>query len=271
MPKPQTPRTLTGLARILARHGKKAFVAPDPEAARQATQRVVIDAGGIDGFARVRAAGRTVSIGVGATFGQVLRDIDGENGLLKQAISMMANPLVRNRVTVLEGLNPESHYFDLSTACLALDARIQLQSTTRRRRLAMAEYLEEAAGDMKPGEFPAAVAFDKLTPEWKVGFFRINPGASKNTVSAAVRTRLRRNVAVGPRIFVSSSTLIPLFAPAASRTLAGRLLTDNNIKDAAERAAGEVMELSGGRDDAYESSLIQVAVARAIRRVTESR
>lgn len=255
---------------MLARYGGRALVVGDPEAARVAPNRIVIDVGNIPEFSQVRVTGRRVSLGAGARFGHVLRDIVGENGLVRQAISMMANPLVRNRVTVLEGLDPASHYFDLSTTLLALDSRVRIQSTSGSRSVSIADFLLEAAGEPKPGEFPSEVHFQRLGPDRRVGFFRVNPGPSKNTVSAAIITGLRRNVAFEPQIFVSSSTLIPVFAPLASKVMSRRLLSDNNVKMIAEQAAAEIMALTGVEKDAYESSLIEVAVSRAIRRVNEA-
>ena len=86
MPKPLTPQTLTGLAKMLARN-PRAFVAPDSDSARAAGNKTVIDISGIPGLAEVSSTGRRVSIGAGATFGRVLRDVNGENGLVRQAIS----------------------------------------------------------------------------------------------------------------------------------------------------------------------------------------
>jgi hypothetical protein len=133
----------------------------------------------------------------------------------------------------------------------------------------MADYLLEFAGEPKPGLFPSAVEFMKLEPERRVGFFRMNSGPAKNAVSAAVLTRLRRNIAVDPKIYVSSSTVIPVYAPEASKALTRMPLGANNVKMAAQQAGQEMLELAGIENDPYESSLVEVAVSRAIRRLQE--
>ena len=270
MPTTLTPQTLMGLAKMLSRQSRRVLVVPDRDAARPVTNRDVLDVGRIPGFSAVKRQGRKVTIASGATLSQVLDGVRGENGLLKQAITMMVNPLVRNRVTVLEALEPDSPYFDLATALLALDANVRIQTTSAQYTVPMAEYLLAAAGDPKPGEFPAMVDFARLGEEWRVGFFRVNPGPSKNTVSAAIVTRIRKNVAVEPKVYVSSSTVIPVFAPLTSKALSRTLLSDNNVKMVAEQAGQEMLELEGIEDDdPYESSLIEVAVSRAIRRLNE--
>lgn len=272
MPKIQTPETLTALARLLVRHQKRALIVPDSDGPERASARhVPIDISRIRGLSGVTRRKGTRVIGTGTTLGDVLRTIDGENGLLMQAVSMMANPLIRNRVTVLAALDPESHYFDLATALVSLAARIRVQSTTASRTLAIDEYLLAAAEGLRAGEFPSAVEFDELDPARHAGFFRVNPGRGKPTVSASVLTRLRRNVAVDPQIAVSSSTIIPVPVPGASKSIARQPLTEANIKKAAEIGAAEMLELRGtDEDDPYERSLIEVAVSRALRRVLET-
>ncbi len=271
MPKAQLPQTLTGLARLLAKHGERAFVVAKADSAtKTVSNRVLIDGGRIPGFDDVRSRGTKVKIGAGADFGEVLRKVKGENGLLKQAVSMMANPLVRNRFTVFSALFPDSHYFDLATALVSLEAKIRLQSLKGSQTTTINEFLLAAAHGLNPGEFPAVVEFTMLDPKWRVGFFRVNPGGGRPTVSASVKTRLRRNVALDPQIIVSSSTVIPVHAPSASRALNRQTLTDKNVKMVAAVAAAELLEMADVEEDAYEQSLIEVAVSRAIRRVNEA-
>lgn len=272
MPKASTPQTLAGLSKILSRKGKH-VIAADEETLRTSESRNLVDVRAIPGFMEVRATAKKVTIGCGATLGQLLRKVNGENGLLRQAVSMMANPLVRNRITVLAGLDPESTYFDLATALLALDARVTVASTRGARTLGMSDYLVEAANGLKPGEFPAAVEFARLAPDERVGFFRVNAGKDRNTVSAAVVTRVRGNAAQAPKIFVSSSVLIPIATPLAGRSLAGRPINEPNVRIAGELAASEVAEAvgadaAGPELDAYDTTAVQVAVTRAFQRLS---
>jgi len=272
MPKTLTPETLTDLSRLLARHRNRAVIVIEADGTqRPGPNRTVIDVSGIPGFSNITRRGQTCQIGAGATLGGVLREIQGENGLLRQAVSMMANPLVRNRVTVLSALDPESQYFDLATALVSLHARVRVRSQKGGRSVAIDDFLVAAAEGLKSGEFPSAVEFTALDPEYRAGFFRVNPGRGKPTVSASVLARLRRNVAVDPKIAVSSSTVIPVPVPGASRALTRQVLSDNNIKKVAEIAAAEMLEMAGmEEDDPYERSLIEVAVSRAIRRMSET-
>ena len=138
------------------------------------------------------------------------------------------------------------------------------------RIITINEFVLAASEGLEGGEFPAAVQFTMLEPKWRVGFFRVNPGGGRPTVSASVKTRLRRNVALGPEIIVSSSTVIPVILRQASKALNRLVLNEANVKGVAAIAAEEMLEMAGLEEDAYESSLVEVAVVRAVRRVKET-
>ncbi len=270
MPKTQTPQTLKGLSLILARLGQRALIVSEPDASlRISPNKVVVDISRVKTLSNVTRRGGKVVIGTGATFGRVLREISGENGLLRQAVSMLANPLVRNKVAVLTTLDPESPYLDLATAFVILGSKVQIQSPTGTRKVSIEEFLLAAVEGLKKGEFPSHVEFRKLDEADRVSFFRINPGGGRPTVSAAVKMKLRRNVAIAPEIAVSSSTVIPVRSPLAEKALTRLLINDNNVSSVADVAAAEMLEFAEIEDDPYEHSLISVAVSRAIHRMNE--
>jgi carbon-monoxide dehydrogenase medium subunit len=271
MQKTQRPQTLTGLSQVLAKHGPQALIVSDVDAKfRAPPNRVLVDIAAVKNFSKVLRRGRKVTVGTGSTFGYVLSQIKGENGLLRQAISMLANPLVRNKVAVLTALDPASPYLDLATAFVALGAKVTLQSPRGTRKLNFDDFLLEAVEGLKKGEFPSHVEFQVLDEQERVGFFRINPGGGKPTVSAAVKMKLRRNLAIGPEVVVSSSTVIPIRAPQTEKALTRLLLNDNNVSSVADVAAAEMLKFAEIEEDPYEFSLIAVAVSRAIRRVNET-
>ena len=192
MPKAQT---LTDLARIIAKHGERAFVVSDVDSSTKSTlNRILVDVSHIPRFGAVTLRGRKVTIGAGANFGDVLRRVKGENGLLKQAVSMMANPLVRNRVTVFSALGADSHYFDLATALVSLGAQVRLQSTKSSRTITINEFVLAAAEGFEGGEFPVAVEFPMLDPKWRGGLL---PGQSWG--GAAYSFRIRQDTVAAER------------------------------------------------------------------------
>src|SRR5438046_10499571 len=206
MPAIQTPKSVPELLKLIARHGKRSVLLSgiDPASARTPASKVAIDVTGVAPLQEIEKKRDKVTIGTGLNLGRVARDAVGENGLLRQAASIIANPLVRNRVTLVEALRHDSPYFDITTPLVLLEARVRLQSPTGKRTLSIKDFLEAVTKGLKRGEIPTALEFSKLAADQRVGFFHVAPAGGKGTVSAAVRRKLVRTVCVDPEIVVSS-------------------------------------------------------------------
>src|SRR5438552_8722874 len=134
MPAIQTPKSVPELLKLIARHGKRSVLLSgiDPASERTPAGKVAIDLTGVAPLQEIEKKHDEVSIGPGVTLARVARDAVGENGLLRQAASIIANPLVRNRVTLVEALRPGSPYFDITTPLVLLEAKVRLQSAAGR-------------------------------------------------------------------------------------------------------------------------------------------
>ena len=80
--------------------------------------------------------------------------------------------------------------------------------------------------------------------------------------------RLIRTVCRSPEIVVSSLTLIPLRAKQAEKEIEDKPANEASIKRASEVAAEEILAI-GGKDNPYERTLIEIAVARTLRGIME--
>src|SRR5690242_8120138 len=130
MTAPQSPKSIADLTKLVAKAGKRAFFVSGTDVTGVPPTRTAIDISSVPQLNEVEVAKDKVVIGTGLNFGRLVREGNGENGLLRQAASLIANPLVRNRVTLLQSLDPESPYFDLTTALVLLDAKVKLQGST---------------------------------------------------------------------------------------------------------------------------------------------
>src|SRR6185295_4710432 len=168
----QAPKSIPELIRLIARHGKRALLVSgvDASADKLSSGKVIIDVTGVNPLNEIEQNRDKISIGTGINLGRLAREATGENGLLRQAASIIANPLVRNRVTFIQALEPDSPYFDITTPLVLLDAKVKLQSGTGKRTLSIRDYLEAATKGLKKGEIPISVEFTKLPSEQKVGF-----------------------------------------------------------------------------------------------------
>ena len=270
MPAIQTPKTVPELLKLIAKLGTRSVLVSgvDPAGDRTSAGKVVIDVTGVAPLHEIEQKRDKVTIGTGINLGRLARDAVGENGLLRQAASLIANPLVRNRVTLVEALDSDSPHFDITTPLALLEAKVRVQSPTGKRTLSIRDFLEAATKGLKKGELPTAVEFSTLPPNEKVGFFRVARMGGKGTVSAAIRMKLIRMVCVDPEIVVSSLTLIPVRAKLAEKEIAGKPSTEESIKKASQIAAEEIVSLAK-KDNPYERTLIEITVARTLRGIME--
>ena len=266
----QTPKSVTELLKLIAKHGKRSLLVSgaDPSPEKAATGKVVIDLAGVEPLNEIELKKDKVTIGTGMNLGRLAREASGANGLLQQTASFVANPLVRNKVTFLDALSPDSPYFDITTPLALLEAKVRLQSPTGKRALSIRDYLENVTKGLKKGEIPTAIEFPTLPPEEKVGFFRVARMGGKGTVSAAARMKLVRNICVAPEIVVSSLTLIPLRAKLAEKEISGKPANETSLKKASELAADEILSMAE-KDNSYERTLIEITVARTLRSIME--
>ena len=264
------PKTLTELVKLIAKHGKRAMLVSgvDPASDRIPAGKVVVDVAAIDALNEIVDQKDRVVIGTGLNLGRLVREATGESGLIRQAASLIANPLVRNKITLAQALDPDSPFFDITTPFVLLESKVRLQSPTGRRTLAIREYLEAATDGLKKGEMPVAIEFSKLPPGQRVGFFRVARMGGKGSVSAAARMKLIRNVSVDPEIVVSSLSLVPLRSKADEKESSGKTASEEAIKRAAAVAAEEIGGIAGKQNN-YEHTLIEITVARTLRSIME--
>jgi aerobic carbon-monoxide dehydrogenase medium subunit len=267
----QNPKSIAEFVKLLAKHGKRAFLVSgvDPSSDKAAIGKVVIDLSGIQTLHDITLQKDKVSIGTGMNMGRLAREAVGENGLIRQAASIIANPLVRNKITFVQALDPESPYFDITTPLVLLDAKVRLQNPTGKRTMPIRDYLEAATKGMKKGEIPVSIEFTKLPSDERVGFFRVARMGGKGSVSAAARMKLVRNVCVDPEVVVSSLTWIPLRSKEAEKEIAKKVANEASIKKASELAADEILEQADS-NSGYERTLIEITVARTLRSIMES-
>jgi carbon-monoxide dehydrogenase medium subunit len=266
----QTPKSVADVLKLITKYGKRSVLVSGVEAsvASAPAGKVVIDLTGVEPLQEIDVKRDKVTIATGMNLGRLVRDATGANGLLRQAASIIANPLVRNKITLVEALSPESPYFDITTPLMLLDAKIKLQSPTGKRTLSIRDYLEAATKGLKKGEIPTAIEFSSFAPEVKVGFFRVARMGGKGTVSAAARMKLVRTVCTDPEIVVSSLTLIPLRAKLAEKEIENKPANEGSIKRASQVAADEILAMSD-KDNPYERTLVEIAVARTLRTIME--
>jgi carbon-monoxide dehydrogenase medium subunit len=266
----QSPKSVAELIKLVARLGKRTYFVSgfDTGTDRIPTGKTVVDIGGIGALNEAEVSKDKVVIGTGLNLGRLAREASGENGLLRQAASLVANPLVRNRITFMESLDPDSPYFDISTPLVLLDSKVRLQGPAGKRTISIRDFLDSAAKGLKKGEIPTHIEFQRLPGDERVGFFKVARTNGKGSVSAAARMKILKNVCKHPEIVVSSLSLIPVRTTQAEKEIDGRPASEDGLKRATALAATEILELAESQN-AYERSLIEIAVGRTLRSIME--
>src|SRR5437773_11424318 len=134
MPAIQTPKSVPELLKLIARHGKRSVLLSgiDPASERTPAGKVAIDLTGVAPLQEIEKKRDKVTIGTGVNLGRVAGDAVVEDGLLRQAASIIATPLVRNRDTLVDALRPVSPYIDITTPLVLLEAKVRLESAMGR-------------------------------------------------------------------------------------------------------------------------------------------
>jgi carbon-monoxide dehydrogenase medium subunit len=143
---------------LLATHGDRAKLLSGGQSLlpamnlRLISPELIIDIGGIAELRGIAVTGNTVRIGALTRHVDVQRspEIAAHTPLLKEAITHVAHPAIRNRGTIGGSLAHADPASELPACMLALDADLVVQSKSGRRRI--------AAGDFFQGIFQTALS-----------------------------------------------------------------------------------------------------------------
>jgi carbon-monoxide dehydrogenase medium subunit len=272
----RAPSSLAEALALLAEHGDDAKVMAGGQSLvpllklRFAMPAVVVDIGRLSELAALRTEPGALRIGARTRHVDIERDstLRGLCPILSLTVPQIADPLVRNRGTVVGSVCHADPQGDWGSVMIALGAEIVAQSQSGERRIPAADFFEGPfTTTLRPDEVvteiviptgSARAAGTYLKLERKVGDFA--------TVGVAVQVEMANGhigragiglTAVGPK---------NLRAEAAERALAGQEPTTEAIAEAARLAA----EAAEPKDDvrgsaAYKKDVVRVFVQRGLK------
>jgi len=195
------------------------------------------------------------------------RDLTKAVPLLAEAAHWIADPLVRNRGTVVGSVCHADPSGDWGSVMLALNAEVVARSKGGQRTIPIAEFfLGPFTTALKPDEIateiripipsgPAGGAYNKL--ERKVGDFA--------TVAVAVQVEMNGKKIARAGIGLTSVGATNIKATAAEKALAGREPSEEVIRDAARLAADAAEPKDDMRGSAaYKKDVVRVFVQRGL-------
>jgi carbon-monoxide dehydrogenase medium subunit len=273
----RAPATLNEALGLLAERGDDAKVMAGGQSLipllklRFAQPQLIVDIGRIPGLADVKRDDGHVRIGA------LVRHVDVERSkdlaklvpLMVEAVHWIADPLVRNRGTVVGSVCHADPSGDWGSIMLALNAELVAQSTKGGERIIPIDGFFE-------GPFTTTLRADEIATAIRIPLPSGSAGGSYHklerkvgdfaTVAVSVQVELDGRKVKKAGIGMTSVGATNLKAKQAEKSLIGHELKDDVIAEAAKLAAAE----SEPKDDirgtaAYKKDMVRVFVQRGLK------
>ncbi len=272
-----SPRTLPEALQQLAAAGAAPLaggtnVVPDLRSGRHCP-RILIDVGKLEDLRGLRRVDGHVVAGGAVTIAELLASplVAETAPSLRQAASLFANPLIRNRATLGGNLADASPAADMAPPLLALDAEVDLLSQSGCRTVPLDDFFTGVRKTVRrPDELVGSVRWP--VPSTRTAFGYVKLGLRKadaiSVISVAVRVDAYPDGRVRQaRIALGSVAPVPLRAAEAEKWLTGQELTPETIAEAGKLAAAAVSPISDLRASAsYRRQMADVLVRRLLDR-----
>ncbi|HTT12268.1 MAG TPA: xanthine dehydrogenase family protein subunit M [Burkholderiaceae bacterium] len=235
----------------------------------------LVDIGRITGLEYVREEGGHLRIGGGTRQATLERSelIGGRYAILRDAVPLIADPVVRNRATVGGNLANGDPGNDLPAVMIALGASFVARGSKGERTVPASQFYK--------GLFETALAQDEILTEVRVptpparsggAYFKLKRKVGDfASAAAAVQLTLDAKGAIeSAAVALTNAGPTPVQAGAASRALVGRQ-PDEKLFAEAGRLAAEVSSPSADRRGSveYKREMARVVVTRALRKAVE--
>lgn len=272
----EAPRTLDEAVALLAEHGDDAKVLAGGQSLvpllklRFAAPALLVDINGIPGLGYHREnADGTLTVGALCRHAHLERStlLPGRHPLMASAAPMIADPIVRNRGTLVGSLCHADPQGDWASVLLALGGSVTVTGPGGQRRIPVADLVVGPfQNTLRPGELaveatvPAArgeVSGRYLKLERRVGDFA--------TVGVAVAVEESGGLVTRAGIALTGVGPSNIVATAAQEALVGHLLSPDSIDEAAELAAQAAQPKGDHRGSAaYKRHMVATFVRRAL-------
>ena len=275
------PATLDEAVALLARHGDAAKVLSGGMSLlpvlklRLGSVAHLVDIGRIPGLEYTKEEGGVLKIG-GATRQATLERselIGAKYPILRDAVGLIADPLVRNRATVGGNLANGDPGNDLPAIMIALGATLVARGPKGERAI--------PANQFYKGIYSTALAPDEILTEIRVPIPPARSGGAylklKRKVgdyaaaAAAVQVTLDAKGAIERAgIALTNAGPTPVEAADAAKYLVGKTLDDNVVGEAARLAAAKSAPSADQRGSVeYKREMARVLAGRALRKAVE--
>ena len=275
------PGTLDEAVALLARHGDAAKVLSGGMSLlpvlklRLGSVAHLVDIGRIPGLEFIKEDGGTLRIGGGTRQATLERSelIAAKYPILRDAVVLIADPLVRNRATVGGNLANGDPGNDLPAIMVALGATLVARGPKGERTI--------PANQFYKGIYSTALAPDEILTEVRVPIPPPRSGGAylklKRKVgdfaAAAVAVQVTLDAKGGIEragVALTNAGATPIEAADAAKYLAGKTLDDKVVAEASRLAAAKSAPSADRRGSVeYKKEMARVLTGRALRKAVE--
>lgn len=199
-----------------------------------------------------------------------VRDVPG----LAEAAHEVATVRIRHQATLGGTLGHADPSEDVPPMLMALDARVDVAGPAGTRRLPVEElfagYLETT---LRPGELITGIAVPTSTPGARGGYLKFLPRTADDfaTVSVAAVVDVAEGRVAGLRVALGAVAPTPVRARSVETALVDRLVTPDDLRDAAQLVRQDIDPMSDARGSAsYKKEAAAVCVRRLLGRLLEA-
>ena len=236
----------------------------------------LVNIAGLDELRAIQRQDGHLVVGGAVTIAELLDEpsVGQYAPVLREAASIFANPLVRNRATVGGNLADASPAADSAPPLLALGAEVELAQKDQRRWVPMDEFFLGVRETVRrPDELLTAIRFP-LRPKNSAAAFAklgLRKADAISVLSAAVMAECdSQGRCKQARIALGAVAPRPIRANDAEQALAGHPLSSEAIAEAARLAADAAHPIDDLRGSAaYRRRVVEVLVRRLLTRVAE--
>jgi xanthine dehydrogenase iron-sulfur cluster and FAD-binding subunit A len=192
---------------------------------------------------------------------------------LARAAWEVGAPQIRNRGTIAGNLITASPANDTITPLMALGASVTLQSTKGTRTVALKDfYLGVRKTVMQPAEMMVDISFPAMATTAHGTFIKLalRRAQAISIIDVAVIVHLEADLVKSASITLGAVAPTIIHAPEAEKYLAGRILTDEVIDEAARLSMNTCKPIDDVRGSAaYRLEMVRVCTRRGLRSIRD--
>lgn len=219
----------------------------------------------------VEHSGGEMRLGAFVSLSQLLESDDTERlfPALPAACREFAGPPIRNRATLGGNIVNASPAADLVPPLIAYDASIVLSSADGDRVLPLVEFfVGPGQSVIERDEILTEIRLPAMPPLSAAKFIKLGQRRSMAISQVNLTTRLSfdaSNVVSEARIVLGAVAPVPMRAVAAEQLISGQALSEELLREAAQKAREEITPISDVRASySYRMEMTEVLVRRAL-------